>query len=135
MVVLHLGGCAEYLMIEAQRGSDALIGMSKTEVRMCAGFPTKTVTADGSEIWSYEGGFAGGSGSVSLPEINGISGPQMSRNGAAYCHAQLRFEQDHVVEVAFAGGTDILGARDAACGPIVKGCIDYRSAARQRPDG
>ncbi|MGV6875288.1 hypothetical protein ACUSIJ_21665 [Pseudochelatococcus sp. B33] len=125
-------GCVHRSAEQALEGKSALLGMSKTQVRMCAGLPNKTVTDDGDEIWSYERVVSGGT-AISLPTLPtnfaipmSIPGPHFSQSNISYCHAQVRFVQGRVVEVAYAGATDILNARDAACGQVVRGCIGYR---------
>lgn len=124
-------GCVHRSAEQALRGKSALLGLSKTQVRMCAGLPNKTISDDGNEIWSYERAVAGGA-SISLPTLPtnfaiplAIPGPSFSQSNVSYCHAQVRFVEGRVVEVAYAGATDILNARDAACGQVVKGCIGY----------
>ena len=47
-----------------------------------------------------------------------------------YCRVQLRFTRGRVVEVSYAGATEIMGEDDAVCVPIVRNCIDYRAQAR-----
>ncbi|MBJ3777255.1 hypothetical protein [Acuticoccus mangrovi] len=127
-----MAACAVHDADQAEEGKSVIVGMSKTEVRMCAGFPTKTLSDDKGEIWSYERVITGGR-SIALPTVPiptptsiMLPGPQFSQGSGAYCHAQVRFKKDHVVEVAYAGATDMMGASDAACGQIVQGCIGYR---------
>ncbi|WP_108662151.1 hypothetical protein [Acuticoccus kandeliae] len=122
-----LGSCAARDSQQAAVGKDAIVGLTKTQVRMCAGLPTKTVTADGAEIWSYERVVAGGS-SITLPTVPSvvpIPGPSFSQANSAYCHAQVRFKENKAIEVAYAGATAVMGAPDAACAQIVQGCVRY----------
>ncbi|MCF3933843.1 hypothetical protein L1787_10495 [Acuticoccus sp. M5D2P5] len=127
---LVLGGCAARDAQQASAGKSAIVGLTKTQVRMCAGLPNRRVEGDdeSDEIWSYERDIAGGA-SVTLPTLQTlmvpIPGPSFNQSNTAYCHAQVRFKQNKAVEVAYAGATTVMGATDAACAQIVQGCVSY----------
>jgi len=123
-----LAGCAADQADMAARGRDKLIGLNETDVRMCAGHPAATAPVEHGEIWMYEHGASQiGPGLTALPVPYGIS---ISEPSGRYCRVQLRFVDNRVVEVAYAGATDIWGARDAACAPIIRTCIEL---AERRP--
>ncbi|WP_226575596.1 hypothetical protein [Acuticoccus sediminis] len=133
-VLAPLAGCAIADARDAAEGRVDIVGLSKAELRMCAGFPTKTVMEGDVEIWSYERSSAGGT-SVTLPTLQTllvpIPGPSFSQNSTTDCRAQMRFAGGRVSEVAYAGANDVMGAEDAACAQVVKGCIGYEPGKGQ----
>ncbi|UOM33497.1 hypothetical protein [Acuticoccus sp. I52.16.1] len=135
LAVLPVAGCVIADAYDAAEGRSDIVGLTKTELRMCAGFPTKTMTEGGTEIWSYVRSSAAGTSVTlpTLPTLISIPGPSFSQSSTMDCRAQMRFAEGKVVEVAYAGATDVMGAEDAACGEIVRGCIGYVPGRGQPP--
>ncbi len=95
---------------------------------MCDGLPAGTAKDGRSEIWMYEHA-ASPPGGVVLPAITIPPGVNIGgQPPTGYCRVQLRFVAGKVVQVQYAGATDIGSAQDAACGQIVRTCLRYAEA-------
>ena len=123
VLAVLLPGCAGRDAELAARGKASLMGLSQTDMRMCAGFPNNTGSFAGEDFWMYE--HAAAPSGVFMPAYNLPWGGQIGAPGGGYCRVQLRFVRGKVVEATYAGQTEIWGSPDAACAPIVKTCIDY----------
>ncbi|WP_330999196.1 hypothetical protein [Oryzicola mucosus] len=112
-----------------------MLGLNGDDVRMCAGFPTRTATtSDGGQIWSYER--AKPRGNINLVMPTGAAGLFPSVGGSAnlapggYCNAQIRFEDGKVVKIAYAGDNNQPSSVNALCSSIVDGCVVYARDSR-----
>lgn len=128
-MMLCLGGCAAQYAATAGRARSGLIGMTGDDLRMCAGHPANIDKSDDSEIWMYE------RGGVTTPGISVASAfvpwaGIITQPTGGYCRVQLRMRAGHVAEVEYAGETDIWGAQDAACAPIIRTCLERRTGSR-----
>jgi len=121
---LFVSGCAAKDAERALLAREGLIGMTQHDIRMCAGLPSGK---DG-DIWMYEHGAVTPAGIA--PVVPAPWGAVQINTGGGYCRVQLRFVKGRVAEVTYAGATDIFGARDAVCGPIVRTCLTYQGTAR-----
>ena len=124
-----LGGCAAEQAREAWAARSRLVGMTSSDVRMCAGFPAATAPDGDGEIWMFEHGATTPGGiappALTVPTLTGVGTIGLSTDG--YCRAQMRFASGRVTEVTYAGATSIGAAKDAFCAPIVRNCLSYRS--------
>lgn len=114
----------------ATAARSAMVGMDPTDVRMCAGFPSARVTEGvRGEIWSYEKSVDQGNLNISLPSVatgplqGGAGAIGLSQSGA--CKVQVRFEEDRVVEVEFAGDNNTPNSINGMCVPMIDGCVVY----------
>ena len=125
-----LCGCAAQEARNAYLGRTQLVGLSQSDIRMCAGLPTGTAEDRRGEIWTYEHGGTtpGGLTTPALPLMMpwGPSSVGVATDG--YCRVQLRFVKDRVAEVEYAGATDVGAARNAFCSPIIRTCLSYRES-------
>lgn len=128
MLAAPLGGCAAQDAYVASAGLNAVVGLDRTALRMCAGLPNRISKDDGAEIWSYElDGKQAGGVSVSMPVFIPPAGGALNVGvGGGYCRMQVRFEDRLVTEAKFAGDTGSGPARDSVCAPVVRSCIGYR---------
>ena len=130
LLAVTLCGCAAQEARNAYLGRTQLVGLSQSDVRMCAGFPTGTAEDRRSEIWTYEHGGTtpGGLTTPALPLMMpwGPSSVGVATDG--YCRVQLRFVKDRVAEVEYAGATDVGAARNAFCSPIIRTCLSYKES-------
>jgi len=97
--------------------------------RLCAGFPNQTLTHDDAEIWSYKRQSTPSGGLTVSTPLSVVPGFSQSANIGApigTCSMQVRFVQGKVVEVAYAGDTDVAGIRHAYCAPLISNCLSYR---------
>ncbi|MDW6025779.1 hypothetical protein SAZ10_28850 [Mesorhizobium sp. BAC0120] len=117
----------------------ALVGMSETDVRMCAGFPSRTVDIESGQIWTYERTINRGGVSLALPRVDlgvlPVPGGSVTVAPGGYCNMQVRFSGGRVAQVEYAGDNDLPRRRNALCEPIIDECVIYANAsspARER---
>ena len=145
-MLLTLAGCTvpadtSPLIHEASPVAEArqeLIGLNKTDIRMCAGFPTRTHEADlRDEIWSYNRDARRGGYHVSLPTLSGgpLTGTagSVSTTSSGSCQAQIRFHDGKVAQVEFAGDNNSMRLSNQLCTPIIDGCVEYAREGRHAP--
>lgn len=121
-LLIFVSACAERDAENARTAKEALLGYTQSQIRMCAGLPTGTSKDGAGEIWMYEHAAASPGGiTPSIPTLP--VGVQVSGASGGYCRVQLRFTAGRVAEVQYAGASDLLEARDAVCGPIVRNCV------------
>jgi hypothetical protein len=110
-----------------------MVGLSEADVRMCAGFPTATADAGGSQIWTYQRTVQRGNLNVVIPTLAvgavPTVGGSLNVDPGGYCNTQIRIVDGRVAEVAYAGDNNTPNHRDALCVSTVDGCVAY---ARQR---
>lgn len=131
--LVAIGGCTTPEQ-QARAARSAIVGLSQTDVRMCAGFPQRTSReSDGSEIWSYETLRAAGGVTVSAPILFGAANTSFSMQpGTASCKAQVRFVDGRAIQVVYAGRrSDALG-ENSVCAPLVDACVGYARASAPR---
>ncbi|MGQ7792383.1 hypothetical protein ACUN0C_08255 [Faunimonas sp. B44] len=121
---LMTAGCVANRFGPVQEARSALIGFSDTDIRMCAGFPTKAHRQGDVEIWSYEKATPSATG-VSLPVLPTMIGASMSMSGGGDCRMQVLFEGQKVVRIAYAGANDAISGRNQLCAPLVAECVRF----------
>lgn len=123
-LVTVAAGCVSNHFSEAYVARTEMVGLSRDEVRMCAGFPEETDVADEREIWSYSKNVRAGAG-MNVPVLPGLVGAQLSLSSGGDCSLQILFEEDRVRRIAYAGNNDSFAGRNAVCAPLVAECVDY----------
>lgn len=117
----------ESATVAAARAS--LLGLSEVDVRMCAGFPSRTVDIESGQIWTYERSVNRGGLNVVVPTLGigalPVPGGSVNVSSSGYCNAQVRFSKGRVVDVAYAGDNDLPRRRNALCTTIVDECVIY----------
>jgi hypothetical protein len=124
--------------VESQQASEsatvatarkALLGLSEVDIRMCAGFPSRTVDIQSGQIWTYERTVNSGGLNVSVPTFGlgtvPVPGGSVNVASGGYCNTQVRFTNGKVVEIAYAGDNDLPRRRNALCTSIVDECVIY----------
>ncbi len=130
-LLLFCAGCAAQDGKLAEQGRASVIGFTQKDMRMCAGFPTQTLTQGDTEYWSYKSQTAQAGGiavSTPLTVVPGLSQTSNLTAPSGNCSMQVRFEQGHVAEIAYSGDTDLAGIQHAYCAPVIKNCIGYTPA-------
>jgi hypothetical protein len=123
IIVVPLLGCALQEAHVATQAERNVIGISTSDLDLCAGLPTKTERINPTtETRSYELTEGTNSGvTLTLPVIGG--GVNLGNGG--YCHATFKLVNGRVTELRYAGDTTVAGAPDAICAPIVRGCVAH----------
>ncbi|MEI4473251.1 hypothetical protein [Frigidibacter sp. MR17.24] len=114
-------------------------GLDTSDVRMCAGFPSRSLTLEnGEEIWTYERARPRGSVSMSIPTVQ-MGGAMPGLNGSVgmssggYCNTQMRFRNGKLTDIEFAGDNNSTTRVNALCVPVVDGCVVYARHPDDRP--
>ncbi|MEF2072284.1 hypothetical protein [Consotaella aegiceratis] len=126
--LIGLSGCMvpnEFSSVERARQS--VLGFSKDDVVMCAGFPTRTRVNDdaGTEIWSYEFDEKNGGATVTAPLVFGLATPSINYSSGGDCKVQFLFIDGRVRRLAYAGDNDAASGRDTLCAPVIDDCVSY----------
>jgi hypothetical protein len=107
-----------------------MVGLSETELRMCAGFPDAT-SDRGSEgqIWSFRRSTQGGNTNLVLPATTfgmlPAVGGAVNIAPSGNCNTQVRLVEGKVAEVEFSGDNNRPGGRNALCATMVDSCVAY----------
>ncbi|MHB2267856.1 hypothetical protein [Aliihoeflea sp. PC F10.4] len=122
----HLTG--EHATATAARSE--MLGLTKTQVRMCAGFPNDTVdVGDDGEIWSFRTPNQRGNMNVALPAATYGALPAIGGSfnlaPGGFCHTQVRLVNDVVTEVEFSGDNNRPSSRNALCTSLIDSCVVY----------
>lgn len=114
-----------------------LVGLTDSDIRMCAGFPTATAHgSDGDEIWTYKRDFPRGNINLAAPiglfgSIPVVSGSANVSSGG-YCNAQFRLKDAKVTEVEFAGDNNTASEINGLCVSMIDGCVVYADRHGER---
>lgn len=125
--LLGLAGCSTvntYSSVEQAR--TLLLGFSRDDVLMCAGFPNRKQVDGDNEIWSYESSENPGGASISTtPLFFGLANASINYSPGGSCKVQMRFVDGKLQRVAYAGNNDSSTGRDTMCTPVVDDCVNY----------
>lgn len=126
-----LAGCAAQQASVVSAAPAAVLGFDEIDMRMCAGFPTRTARYGNVEVWTYEHAAEQTGGvNLSLPTVvPSLGGNVNLSGGTGYCHLQVKFVDGKVVELGYAGDNDVGPVQNALCAPIIKNCVGYHPAA------
>ena len=123
-----LAGCSVEEANRVQESRSSLVGMSRADLYLCAGFPSKREQVDATrEMLTYEVGGGQGSGlNLTLPVVGALN----LTGAAGYCRATFELVDAHVTRVGFSGDKDLPAAPDALCAPAIKACVDARNGTQ-----
>lgn len=119
--LLLLPACAMTASRDVELARQSLLGLSRADLYVCAGFPTKRERIDVvREMLSYELRGNQGSGlNVTLPIVGDLS----FTGGSGYCHATFELIDARVTRVGFAGDKDVPAGPGAVCAPLIRECL------------
>jgi len=123
-MIMSLAGCGAREAEIAEQGRSGLVGLSQSDIRMCAGFATKTEKDKTGDIWMYEHGTSSPDSTTPTVGFPLAATVQFNAPNAGYCRVQLRFAKDRVAAVEYAGETDMMGHRDAVCAQMIRTCVE-----------
>lgn len=126
---LLLSGCAMEDSERVQQSRSTLVGLSRADLFLCAGFPSKRERIDVvREMMTYELGGGSGSGlNLNLPVVGALN----LTGAAGYCRATFELIDAHVTRVGFSGDKNLPAAPDALCAPLIRACLDWPREAPQ----
>jgi len=109
VLIFSLSSCNMTRALDANKAKKDMIGMSKKELLICAGLPTKSQKIDNIEFLMYNGGANNTAG--------GILGPKR------YCEATFTLEKNIITKIDYRGNTGGFISKGERCAYIVKDCI------------
>lgn len=119
LALLALGSCAQRDAMVAEDGRQRLIGLRSDDLRLCAGIPDRTATSPGGEFWTYDRAPPATGLSVPVP----VAGGAVNLSAANSCRVTFQLVENRVTRIAFSSASETGLARDAACAPVVQGCL------------
>ncbi len=121
--LLALSGCAMEASDQVQQSRSQLVGLSRADLFLCAGFPSKRERIDVTrEMMTYELGGGAASGlNLNLPVVGALS----LTGAAGYCRATFELVDAHVTRLGFSGDKNLPAAPDALCAPLIRACLDW----------
>ncbi|PWC27777.1 hypothetical protein [Teichococcus aestuarii] len=131
LLPLLLAGCGMADSRDVELSRTSLIGLTRADLYVCAGFPTKRERIDVvREMLSYELKSGQGGGlNLTLPVVGDLT----VTGSGHYCHATFELIDARVTRVGFAGDKDIPGAPGAYCAPLIRECLRPVGAATSPP--
>ncbi len=126
VLALALAGCAARDASIADDARERLIGLRADDLRLCAGVPNLTATSPGGDFWTYD----------RAPPASGISAPvpvvggSLSLSAANTCRVTFHLVSGTVTRIEYSSASDLGLAQDAACAPVVRGCLRMVQAGR-----
>lgn len=125
--VSGLAGCGYADSRTAHRAQLAMIGMNSTDVQSCVGIPDKIKKIDDHvQIFEY-------SRTLNIPSTNDstfvplqtlVNLTETTVGGAGKtCIADIRIEDDKVVDLHYSGDDDEIIGSDGVCSIVTRGCV------------
>lgn len=105
------------------RARHALVGLSRADLVSCAGIPDQDEIRDGQEVLVWR-------------QDQPVQGPldlktpfsfELSLGGHGTCHVMATLRSGHVQKIVYSGPSATLEGPNAACGPVVRGCLRHGS--------
>ena len=129
--LLVLAGCAMEDSERVQQARSSLVGLSRADLFLCAGFPGKRERIDTvREMMTYELGGGSGSGlNLNLPVVGALN----LTGAAGYCRATFELIDARVTRVGFSGDKNLPAAPDALCAPLIRACLEWPRDAAPAP--
>ena len=108
----------------AQQARGGLVGLSQSDIRMCAGLAAKTEKDKTGDVWMYEHGASMPGGFPAPTVLVPMGGGVTFNQPTSYCRVQFRFVKDRVAAIEYSGETDLFGNRDAVCSQMIRTCLE-----------
>lgn len=118
-LLFALGSCVARDASLADDARTRMVGLRADDLRLCAGPPDKRETSDAGEFWTYDRTPPGSGVSVPVP----MAGGSVNFSGGGMCRATFQLVEERVTRISISGTNELGVARDAACAPVVQGCL------------
>ena len=117
--ILLLPGCSARDSAVAEDGRERLVGLRADDLRLCAGVPNLTANSAGGEFWTYDRTPPASGVSAPVPVIGG----SLSVAAGSTCRVTFQLVDGKVTRVGYAAASDLPLSQNAACAPVVQGCL------------
>lgn len=119
LAFLALLGCSARDSQRAEDGRERLVGLRADDLRLCAGVPNLTASSAGGEFWTYDRAPPASGVSAPVPVIGG----SLSVSAGSTCRVTFQLVDGRVTRVGYAAASDLPLSQNAACAPVVQGCL------------
>lgn len=119
LVLLGALGCSARDSQRAEDGREQLVGLRADDLRLCAGVPNLTAQSAGGEFWTYDRTPPASGVSAPVPVIGG----SLSVSAGSTCRVTFQLVEGRVTRVGYAAASDLPLSQNAACAPVVQGCL------------
>ena len=114
-----LPACAARDSAVAEDGRERLIGLRADDLRLCAGVPNLTAQSDGGDFWTYDRAPPAAGVSAPVPVIGG----SLSVAAGSTCRVTFQLVDGKVTRIGYSAASDLPLSQNAACAPVVQGCL------------
>jgi hypothetical protein len=119
LALLAVLGCSARDSQRAEDGREQLVGLRADDLRLCAGVPNLTASSAGGEFWTYDRSPPASGVSAPVPVIGG----SLSVSAGSTCRVTFQLVDQRVTRVGYAAASDLPLSQNAACAPVVQGCL------------
>lgn len=119
LLPLLLPACAARDSAVADDGRERLIGLRADDLRLCAGVPNLTAQSDGGDFWTYDRAPPAAGVSAPVPVIGG----SLSVSAGSTCRVTFQLVDGKVTRIGYSAASDLPLSQNAACAPVVQGCM------------
>jgi hypothetical protein len=119
LILLPLLACAARDSQRAEDGREQLVGLRADDLRLCAGVPNLTAQSNGGDFWTYDRSPPASGVSAPVPVIGG----SLSVSAGSTCRVTFQLVDQRVTRVGYAAASDLPLSQNAACAPVVQGCL------------
>jgi hypothetical protein len=119
LALLAVLGCSARDSQRAEDGREQLVGLRADDLRLCAGVPNLTAQSAGGEFWTYDRAPPASGVSAPVPVIGG----SLSVSAGSTCRVTFQLVDQRVTRVGYAAASDLPLSQNAACAPVVQGCL------------
>lgn len=118
-LLLGLISCGPRASDLAEDGRQRLVGLRADDLRLCAGVPNLTAASDGGDFWTYDRTPTASGVSAPVPMIGG----SLSVTAGSSCRVTFHLVEAKVTRIGYSAESDLPLSRNAACAPVVQGCL------------
>jgi hypothetical protein len=119
LVLLPMLACSARDSQRAEDGREQMVGLRADDLRLCAGVPNLTAQSAGGDFWTYDRSPPASGVSAPVPVIGG----SLSVSAGSTCRVTFQLVDGRVTRVGYAAASDLPLSQNAACAPVVQGCL------------
>lgn len=116
---LALASCSARDSAVAEDGRERLVGLRADDLRLCAGVPNLTASSPGGEFWTYDRTPPASGVSAPVPVIGG----SLSVAAGSTCRVTFQLVDGRVTRIGYSAESALPLSQNAACAPVVQGCL------------
>lgn len=130
VLLLPLLSCSARDSAVAEDGRERLVGLRADDLRLCAGVPNLSASSPGGEFWTYDRTPPASGVSAPVPVIGG----SLSLAAGSTCRVTFQLVEGKVTRIGYSAESALPLSQNAACAPVVQGCLRLVEQGAVRPD-